>query len=852
MTPERWQQVKGVLHQALEIAPDERSAFLDSARWTDHSLRREVESLLSLNDEARSSFFNSGIARVTLSEGTTLGEYEVQSLLGSGGMGEVYRARDLRLGRDVAIKVLPTFFASDLARLRRFEQEARAAAALNHPNILAVHQMGTYEGAPYLVSELLEGETLRARVKRGALPMPEAVDYALQITRGLAAAHEKGIVHRDLKPENLFITKDGQAKILDFGLAKHTRPEAGTDATEPGAVLGTVGYMSPEQVRGQTADARSDIFAFGAILYEMFSGRRAFTGESSADVASAILKDDPPRLSSSLAHIPKALDSTVQRCLEKNPEQRFQSGEEVAAALSAIGVLTSRRIAIPRRWPFLRSRAAVVTSVTFLAILAIAVIAVFYPQSHQASVDSIAVLPFSSKNADAGGELIGNGVTAGLIDSLSQIPNLRVMSRSSVSHYKGQEIDARTVGRELNVQTVLTGTITEHGDGFVLDAELINAGDGSHVWGHEFRQKTSDVLAVQAELVRTISDKVRPRLGSAEKSRLTNPGTSNPEAYSLYVRGRYFADRWDAEDWKKALGYFQQAVEKDAAYAQAYAGVAEAYSVLVFYGSVPWQDGIHKAKAAAHRALELNANLAEGHCGLAAASYVNREWEQAERESRRCVELNPNLFFAHQYHAFALESLGNMEQGLGEQKLALELDPVSVTANKFLGGAYYYSRDYDRAVEQQLKTMEFGPADPDLHDDLADSYLMRGEYDKAALEYERSLTLAGKSNWAKALNRAYTEGGVRGLLKTQIELWSDLKRHEDYDPDSVAKNYALLHDRENAFLWLDRAYADREKAHAGMLMDVAVNPQLDYVRSDPRYKALLVRLGFPTSTVSSR
>jgi len=297
MTPERWQQVKGVLQQALELAPDARSAFLDSACSTDHSLRREVESLLSSSDEARSSFLNSSVARVTLSEGTTLGDYEVQSLLGSGGMGEVYRARDLRLGRAVAIKVLPPFFVSDRARLRRFEQEARAAAALNHPNILAVHQMGTYEGAPYLVSELLEGETLRARVKRGPLPMPEAVDYALQIARGLAAAHEKGIVHRDLKPENLFVTKDGQIKILDFGLAKQTRPESGAKptavplATEPGAVMGTVGYMSPEQVRGQTADDRSDLFAFGAILYEMLSGKRAFHGESSADTMSAILKD---------------------------------------------------------------------------------------------------------------------------------------------------------------------------------------------------------------------------------------------------------------------------------------------------------------------------------------------------------------------------------------------------------------------------------------------------------------------------------------------------------------------------------------------------------------------------------
>jgi len=342
MTPERWQQVKGVLHQALELAPDERSAFLDSACSTDHSLRRDVESLLSSSDDVRSSFLNSNVTRVTLSEGTTLGDYKVQSLLGSGGMGEVYRARDLRLGRDVAIKVLPPFFATDRARLQRFEQEARAAAALNHPNILAVHQMGTYEGAPYLVSELLEGETLRARVKRGSLPMSEAVEYALQMARGLAAAHEKGIVHRDLKPENLFVTKEGQIKILDFGLAKQRCPESGPTLTavqldtEPGVVLGTVGYMSPEQVRGQTADARSDIFAVGAILYEMLSGKRAFLGESSADTMSAILKEDPPPLTKSVRGIPSALERVVQQCLEKDRELRCQTATELQADLKRL------------------------------------------------------------------------------------------------------------------------------------------------------------------------------------------------------------------------------------------------------------------------------------------------------------------------------------------------------------------------------------------------------------------------------------------------------------------------------------------------------------------------------------
>jgi serine/threonine protein kinase len=854
MTPERWQQVKGVLHQALELAPDARSAFLDSACSTDHSLRREVESLLSSSDDVRSSFLNSSVTRVTLSEGAMLGDYEVQSLLGSGGMGEVYRARDLRLGRAVAVKVLPPFFATDRARLRRFEQEARAAAALNHPNILAVHQMGTYEGAPYLVSELLEGETLRARVKRGPLPVPEAVEYALQIARGLVAAHEKGIVHRDLKPENLFVTKDGQIKILDFGLAKHTRPESGATlaaaslGTEPGVVLGTVGYMSPEQVRGQTADHRSDIFAFGAILYEMLSGKRAFLGESSADTMSAILKEDPPRLAKSVAGIPPPLEGVVQRCLEKNAEQRFQSAEELLAALRQIGSSPAMGVAAFRPWLALRSRKWAYTALILLAVVAAAIwgAARYWPH-RESGIDSIAVLPFANNNTDSNGELLGDGITSGLIESLSQIPQLKVMSRSAVFHYKGREVDPRTVGRELNVRALLIGRMVQRGDSFVLDAELVNASDGSHLWGQQYNEKASDVLTLQEELARTISDKLRPRIGWEAKANLAKSGTSNSEAYSLYVKGLYSVDRLDPKHTKDALAYFQQAIEKDPAYAQAYGGLGEAYAALVHFRAFPFREGLQNAKAAARRALELDPNLAEGHCALGFASHIAWEWEQAEQEARRCVELNPNLFFAHESYALILGDRGKMAQSLSEQKIATELDPVSYMATWFLGNAYYFSRDYDHSIDQRLKLIELEPNRPDQHEWLGDCYARKGEYDKAAVEYERELRIEGESNAAEALRRAYAREGFRGLLKAQIQLWSDPEKPDDYSPTSVAENYSLLRDGENAFLWLDRAYTDNERMGAsnGGLLTVQIAPEFDNIRSDPRYKAFLRRMGFP-------
>lgn len=859
MTPERWQQVKNVFHQALELTPAERSSFLDRACSTDHSLRREVESLLSSDQEAHSAFLASDLTLATLTEGTRMGDYEVQSRLGSGGMGVVYRARDHRLGRQVAIKVLAPFFASDRVRLRRFEQEARAAAALNHPNILAVYHLGTYEDSPYLVSELLEGETLRDRVRRGPILLPEALDFAQQVARGLAAAHQKGIVHRDLKPENLFATRDGQVKILDFGLAKQTHPEptvqtkSASLATEAGAVMGTVGYMSPEQVRGQPADFRSDIFSFGAILHEMISGQRAFTGESSADVASAILKEDPPRLSKSVSGVPQALEGIVRCCLEKAPEQRFQSAEGLSAALRGVEVADAGGASVSRIWPAQRWRWQLVTSAIVLVVVAVAVLAsALYFRNRQASTDSIAVLPFANKTGDSGSEVIGDGITGGLIESLSQVPNLRVMSRSSVLRYKGHEVDPRAVGRELNVRAVLTGSIVQRGDSFVLDAELVNANDNSHVWGQQYERKASDVLPLQTDLALAISDKLRPRLTADAKVRLANRGTSNPEAYSLYIKGRNSIDQWDEQHMKEALAYFQQAAEKDPAYAQAYAGMGNAYAGFVFYRLLPIQEAAQKARAAARRAMELDASVAEAHCALGLLDHVLWEWEESEKEARRCVELNPSLFFAHTWYAQILVDIGKREQGLAEQKIAFELDPISFTSNRFLAEAYYNVRDYDQAIDQLNKMIALEPdrtvmSDKGLRDRLGDCYLLKGEYDKAASEYQADLKLRSKDNQAEALRRAYVKEGFRGLLKAQIQLWSNPESSDDYAPDDVAGNYSMLGDRENAFLWLDRAFAAENDNYpqSPFLLEIKVNPFFDNIRSDPRYEALLRRMGFP-------
>jgi len=556
---------------------------------------------------------------------------------------------------------------------------------------------------------------------------------------------------------------------------------------------------------------------------------------------SAILKEDPPRLSSSVSRIPPPLEGVVQRCLEKNAEQRFQSVEELSAALRQIGLLPAAGVAVSRPWPALRWRARLFAALLVLTLLAAAIWgAMRYWPNRESPIDSIAALPFAYSNTDTNGELLGDGITSGLIESLSKVPHLKVMSRSSVFHYKGREIDPPTVGRELNVRALLVGRIVQHGDSFVLDAELVNASDGSHIWGQQYNEKASDVLTLQEELARAISDKLRVRLSGGEKARIAKQGTSDPEAYSLYVKGGYSFDRFDQQHMKQALSYFQQAVEKDTAYAQAYGGMGDSYAVLAFMNTVPFEEGIQKARAAAHRALELDENLAEAHVALGGASYVHWEWADAERETRRAVELNPNLSIAHQLRAWVLESRGKLEQGLAEQKLVLEVDPVSFVGNRFLAETYMYLRNYDRAIELKQKLIELEPNNVDLHNELGNYYELKGDYDKAVLQFQKVLRLKGEDGQAEVLGRAYANGGYHGLLKAQIEMWSDPKKTDDYDPYSVAANYSLLNDRGNAFLWLDRAYKSGDR-----MLPILIDPQLDNIRSDPRYKTFLRRMGLP-------
>ena len=557
MTPERWQQIQDVLEKALELPPGERSAFLNRACSTDPSLRQEVETLLASSDDVRSSFLQSSTLRVTLRSGTKLGEYEVKSLVGSGGMGEVYRAHDSRLGRDVAIKVLPSFLSSDSERLRRFEQEARAAAASNHPNILAVFQMGTYEGTPYLVSELLEGETLREQIKRGRLSVHKAIDYAVQIARGLAAAHEKGIVHRDLKPENLFVTKDGRVKILDFGLAKLTQQSSSehsaltlAEGTEAGVVMGTVGYMSPEQVRGQAADNRADIFAFGAILYEMLAGKRAFQKPTSPETMTAILNEDPPGISQVAANIPPALQRMVHRCLEKNPEQRFQSASDLAFALDALsesGGSSSLGKGCERRdWrETLEDNCP--RCVVVLALSIGGYFVFFHRKPKLTDKDTIVLADFANSTGDP---IFDDTLKTALSVSLQQSPFLSVLPDSNVA--KTLQLMTRPastkltpeVARELcqraGSKAYLAGSIGSLGSEFVVGLKAVNCQNGDSLAQEQVTAASKEkVLDALGEAASKLRGELGESLATVQKFDvpLEQATTSSLEALKAYSLG---------------------------------------------------------------------------------------------------------------------------------------------------------------------------------------------------------------------------------------------------------------------------------------------------------------------------
>jgi serine/threonine protein kinase/tetratricopeptide (TPR) repeat protein len=745
---------------------------------------------------------------MALAVGTKLGPYQVISLLGSGGMGEVYRARDTRLQRDVAIKVLPPSFAADSERLQRFEREAHAAGRLNHPNLLVVHDIGSQDGFPYLVSELLEGETLRERLVAGGLHIRKAMDCAAQLADGLAAAHEKSIVHRDLKPENVFLTTDGRVKILDFGLARlvpattaDSKSPTESYATLPGTILGSVSYMSPEQLRGREVDHRSDIFSFGIVLFEMACGQRPFQGVTVAETTASILKDDPPPPAQLVAQIPPELDRVILHCLEKNPDERFQSARDLAFALKA---LASDRV----------SSGEVTAAPT-------------------GSIDSLAVLPFVNASADSGTEYLSDGITESLIYSLSRLPGLKVLSRSSAFRYKGRDLDSQAAGRELNVRAVLTGRVTQRGDSLLIQTELVDVANGWQLWGERYNRSFEDVFAVQEEIAKEISEKLQLRLTGRERQKLAKRQTEDPEAYQLYLRGRYHWNKRNEEAVRKGISYFQRAIERDPAYSLPYVGLADSYNILGFYSFLPPREAFPKAKAAAARALELDDSLAEAHASMAyAVHYYDWDWSAAERGFLRAIELDQNYATAHHFYATHLAGRARFEEALREIQRARELDPLSLIIGAGLGVILYYARRYDETIEECRKVLEMDPGFVPAHIWLAWAYAQTAMAEVAVEECRKALQVSNGSILALAeLGAVLAASGQKQEAEDILRELSELEGRSYVSPYYRAEIYAGLGSAHDALIWLERSCAERSTS----LVWLDVNPRFDALRSDPRF-----------------
>ena len=788
--------------------------------------------------------------------GQALGHYRILEKLGEGGMGVVYRAHDERLDRDVALKVLPERCFSDLTARARLLREARTASKLNHPNICTIHDVGEAgpEGASqaYIAMELVEGQSLSDRLAGGPLPGEEALRYGLQIADALAHAHDRGVIHRDLKSANVVLTPEGRAKVLDFGLAKRLGGGMSADATtqtqatltEPGAIAGTPAYMAPEQLRGRPADTRSDVWALGVVLYEMAAGGRPFQGETFFQLTAVILTEAPPPLP---AQVPVELRAVIERCLEKEPEKRYQRGGEVSAALESIqtGVVAPwvawRYWLRRRRW--LAPAAAVVLLVTVLAGLDVGGLRGWLTGGAASpQIQSLAVLPLANLSGDPGQDYFADGMTEGLITDLSRLGGLkRVIARGSVMRYKGTNRPLAEIARELRVDALITGAVLRSEERVRITVQLINPATGEQLWAERYERHLRDVLALQNEILSSITAQIKVKLTPQEQGLLARARPVNPEAHEAYLKGRIHWFKQTPQDVDTALEYFEQALEKDPNYALAYVGIGY---VWIYRGSslVPAREAYPKFQEIQRKLLELDPTLPEVHEALADGKfYYEWDWATAEREYKRAIELKPNSAEMRIFYWDFLRAMRRPQEARAEIERCLELDPLNSFVQLQYGLFLLSSRRYDEAIAQFQKLIKTESDFPAAQLGLWSAYHYKGMYQEALAEAKAVFARWGDSELAEDLARGSTKGGYPEAMRRAADRLAARSKLTYILPTEMAKLYAYAGEKDRALEWLEKAYQDRESG----LVHLQVDPDWDILRDAPRFQDLLRRMRFP-------
>jgi serine/threonine protein kinase/TolB-like protein/Flp pilus assembly protein TadD len=885
MEPERWQSIERLYHAALEVKESRRHAFLQNACGGDEALRREVEVLLSREKQAEKFMETPAleVAARTLAQehnqpkpsldedelllvGKTISHYEVLAKVGGGGMGVVYKAKDTKLGRFVALKFLPASLFQDREAVERFRREARASSALNHPNICTIYDVDEHEGHHFISMEFLDGRTLKHLIGSRPLSIDLLLDLGIQISDALEVAHREGIIHRDIKPANIFVTQREQAKVLDFGLAKLTRRPAGAarssvptasledSVTLPGAVFGTLMYMSPEQVRGEELDSRTDLFSFGAVLYEMVTGIRAFSGATSGAITDAILHATPTTPVRVNPSVPAGLEHIISKALEKDRKMRYQNAADIRADLERMKrdktsgqVVLRRPSRLAQRWPLVGIGA---TIALFAVVVGLNLGGfrdrLLAPVAGASHMQSLAVLPLVNLSGDKGQEYFADGMTEAVTTDLARMETAQVISRSSTMQYKGATKPLPVIARELHADVVVEGSVQRSGDRVRITAQLISAATDKHLWAQTYERDFRDILALQDDVASAIAQQIESRLGGPRPQSLPKPQTVSPEAYETYLKANSYQDQLDLQ---KSIDYYNQAIKLDSNYAPAYAHMSTSYFFLGFFSVIPPSQAWGKVKELAMLAIQKDDQLPDGHAALASAK-LHYDWDfaGAEREFKRALELNPNNADIRHEYAHYLMAMGRMAESAAESKRALDLDPVDDNLTDCLCWHSFAARQYDDSIRMARDLLIRVPDDTWEMAILGWDYEQKRMHEQAIAEFKKAVELTDKNSpdfspfFLAGLGHSYALAGRRSDAEQVLRGLLGRARKSYVSPFDIALIYAALGEKDTAFTWMEKAVEERST----WLVYSKWEPRLDPLRSDPRFRDLLRRIGFPT------